>query len=186
MDTRLQEKLRRTSKLERTFAVLLLVYVCLLLVVPHSVFVTLLQLALLGAGGWLLFRVARMGVRKLIWGLRNRLLVAYLFIAVVPVLLVVSLAGMGFYMLTSQLGVYVAKDELDHRIARLRAATEAIAHSDAGSRLPALHGHARVLSGRFAGLSLILRQSGGTSVLPEDGGMAPPPGERWVMTVSSG
>ncbi len=167
--------MRRTSKLERTFAVLLLVYVCLLLVVPHSVFVTLLQLALLGAGGWLLFRVARMGVRKLIWGLRNRLLVAYLFIAVVPVLLVVSLAGMGFYMLTSQLGVYVAKDELDHRIARLRAATEAIAHSDAGSRLPALHGHARVLSGRFAGLSLILRQSGGTSVLPEDGGMAPPP-----------
>jgi sigma-B regulation protein RsbU (phosphoserine phosphatase) len=175
VDTRLQDKLRRTGKLERTFAVLLLAYVCLLLVVPHSLFVTLLQLALLGAGGWLLFRVARMGVRKLIWRLRNRLLVAYLFIAVVPVLLIVSLAGMGFYMLASQLGVYVATHELERRIAWLHAATEAVARSDAQARVPALRGFARVLGGRFAGLSVILRHNGGVSALPEDGGLAPPP-----------
>jgi sigma-B regulation protein RsbU (phosphoserine phosphatase) len=175
VDTRLQEKLRRTGKLERTFALLLLAYVCLLLVAPHSLFVTLLQLTLWGAGAWLLFRVARMGVRKLIWRLRNRLLVAYLFIAVVPVLLVVSLAGMGFYILASQLGVYVALDELDHRVARLHAATEAVARSDAPARLHALRGSLRVLSGRFAGLIMILRQEGGTSVLPEDSGLAAPP-----------
>jgi sigma-B regulation protein RsbU (phosphoserine phosphatase) len=175
VDTRLQEKLRRTGKLERTFAVLLLAYVCLLLVAPHGLFVTLLQLALLGAGGWLLFRVARMGVRKLIWRLRNRLLVAYLFIAVVPVLLIVSLAGMGFYMLASQLGVYVATRELDRRIALLHAATEAVVRSDAPARAPALRGFARVLKGRFAGLSVILRQNGGVSAVPEDGGLAPPP-----------
>ncbi len=175
MDKRFQEKLRRTGKLERTFAVLLLAYVCLLLVSPHSLFVTLVQLTLLVAGGWLLFRVARMGVRKLIWGLRNRLLVAYLFIAVVPVLLILSLAGMGFFMLTSQLGVFVAKDELDRRIARLHTATEAIARSDAPFRLHALLGHARVLSGRFSGLSMILRQAGGVVVFPEGSGVAPPP-----------
>lgn len=154
---------------------LLLAYVCLLLVVPHSLFVSLVQLALLGAGGWLLFRIARMGVRKLIWGLRNRLLVAYLFIAVVPVLLVVSLAGMGFYMLASQLGVYVARNELDRRIARLHAATEAIARSDASAREHALRGFARVLSNRFSGLAMILRQNSGVSVLPEDSALAPPP-----------
>jgi sigma-B regulation protein RsbU (phosphoserine phosphatase) len=175
VDTRFQEKLRRTSRLERVFAVLLLVYVCLLLVVPHSVFVALFQLALIAAGGWLLFRVARMGVRKLIWGLRNRLLVAYLFIAVVPVLLIVSLAGMGFYILSSQLGVYVASDELDHRIARLHAATEVIAHSDAADRAHAFRVAERILAHRFAGLFLILRQNGGVSVAPEESAVDPPP-----------
>jgi sigma-B regulation protein RsbU (phosphoserine phosphatase) len=175
VDTRFQDKLRRTGKLERTFAVLLLAYVCLLLVAPHGLFVTLLQLALLAAGGWLLFRVARMGVRKLIWRLRNRLLVAYLFIAVVPVLLIVSLAGMGVYILARQLGVYVAIDELEHRVARLHAATETVAHSDALARGPALRGFARVLGGRFSGLCMILRHNGGIAVVPEDGGLAPPP-----------
>jgi sigma-B regulation protein RsbU (phosphoserine phosphatase) len=175
VDTRLQDTLRKTGKLERAFAVLLLAYVCLLLVVPHSLFVTLLQLAVLGAGGWLLFRVARMGVRKLIWGLRNRLLVAYLFIAVVPVLLIVSLAGLSFYMLTNQLGVYVATHELDRRVAWLHSATEAIARSDAGARANALRGFSRVLNGRFAGLSIILRQNGALSYVPEDSGVTPPP-----------
>jgi phosphoserine phosphatase RsbU/P len=175
VDTRLQEKLRRTGKLERIFAVLLLAYVCLLLVVPHSVFVPLLQLALLGAGGWLLFRLARMGVRKLIWGLRNRLLVAYLFIAVVPVLLIVLLAGMGCFILARQLGVYVATDELEHRIARLHYATEAVAHADAAAQAHALLVSGRILSRRFAGLAMILRQPGGVSVVPEGSGMTPPP-----------
>ena len=175
MDKRLQEKLRKTGKLERTVAVLLLVYVCLLLVAPHGLFITLVELTLLAAGGWLVFRVARMGVRKVIWRLRNRLLVAYLFIAVVPVLLIVALAGLSFFILTRQLGANVARDELDHRIARLHAATEAIAHYDAASRARALRGAVHFLSGRFAGLSMILRQSGSMSVAPEEAGVSAPP-----------
>jgi sigma-B regulation protein RsbU (phosphoserine phosphatase) len=176
VETRFQEKLRRTSRLERIFAVLLLVYVCLLLVVPHSVFVLLFQLALIVAGGWLLFRVARMGVRKLIWGLRNRLLVAYLFIAVVPVLLILSLAGMTVFILARQLGVYVAIDELNHRIARLRAATDAVARSDdTTAREHALRAMARTLNGRFPGVSLILRRSGAVTTVPGDRSLIPPP-----------
>jgi sigma-B regulation protein RsbU (phosphoserine phosphatase) len=151
------------------------VYVCLLLVVPHSVFVALFQLALIAAGGWLLFRVARMGVRKLIWGLRNRLLVAYLFIAVVPVLLILSLAGMTVFILARQLGVYVAIDELNHRIARLHAATDAIAGSDDTAREHALGAMSRALSGRFPGVSLILRQSSAVTTVPGDSSLTPPP-----------
>jgi len=175
VDTRLQDKLRKTGKLERAFAILLLAWVCLLLVVPHSVFVTLLQLAVLGAGGWLLFRMARMGVRKLIWRLRNRLLVAYLFIAVVPVLLVVTLAALSVYMLTSQLGVYVATHELERRIARLRSATEAIANDEPSSRARAMNGFSRVLSRGFSGLSLVLRQKGAVSSVPDEADPTPPP-----------
>jgi sigma-B regulation protein RsbU (phosphoserine phosphatase) len=176
VDTRFQEKLRRTSRLERIFAVLLLGYVCLLLVVPHSLFVLLFQLALIVAGGWLLLRVARMGVRKLIWGLRNRLLVAYLFIAVVPVLLILSLAGMTVFILARQLGVYVATDELNHRIARLRAATDAIARSDdTTAREHALRAMARALSERFPGVSLILRRSSSVTTVPGDSSLTPPP-----------
>ena len=175
MDKRLQEKLRKTGKLERTVAVLLLVYVSLLVVAPHGLFMTLVELTLLAAGGWLVFRVARMGVRKLIWGLRNRLLVAYLFIAVVPVLLIIALVGLSFFILTRQLGANVAQDELDHRVQRLHAATEAVAHYDPTSRARALRGSVRALRGRFEGIAMILRQGDGVSVAPEDADVSAPP-----------
>jgi len=47
-------------------------------------------------------------MRKAIWRLRNRLLVTYLFIALVPVLLIVTLSGLSTYVLLSQLAAYLA------------------------------------------------------------------------------
>jgi len=63
--------------------------------------------------GWVRHRV--------LWGLRNRLLVAYLFIAVVPILLLVSLWGIGAYILYAQLGSYVLSQEVNHTLSRMQA-----------------------------------------------------------------
>jgi len=63
--------------------------------------------------GWVRHRV--------LWSLRNRLLVAYLFIAVVPVLLLVSLWGIGAYILYGQLGSYVLSQEVNHTLSRMQA-----------------------------------------------------------------
>src|SRR5256885_15075568 len=45
------------------------------------------------AGAYLLFRLIGWWRNRLLWSLRNRLIVAYLFIAVVPILLIVTQIG---------------------------------------------------------------------------------------------
>jgi hypothetical protein len=81
--------------LEKAFVLLLLVYVILRLTggAPDDA-VAASPACVLSAGrrSWP-FRLARRGLRKAIWRLRNRLIAAYIFIAVVPVVLILLLAG---------------------------------------------------------------------------------------------
>jgi sigma-B regulation protein RsbU (phosphoserine phosphatase) len=68
------------------------------------------------AGVYLVVRFVGWWRSRLLWSLRNRLIVAYLFIAVVPILsfliLVVLFAG----ILYSQLGAYLLYEDIDQRI----------------------------------------------------------------------
>ena len=52
---------------------------------------------------------------SLLWSLRNRLIVAYVFIAVVPVGLLLAMAGLSAYLLYWQLGSYVLYTEMQER-----------------------------------------------------------------------
>lgn len=74
----------------------------------------------------------------LLWSLRNRLVTAYVFIAVVPVLLLLTMAGLGAYLLYWQLGSYVLYTDMQERIERLSevAGTMATAYA-----LEAASGH---------------------------------------------
>jgi hypothetical protein len=57
------------------------------------------------AGLIVAIRLARTGVRKLIWRLRNRLIVAYAFIAMVPIALILALVLVSAYGLTGQIAI---------------------------------------------------------------------------------
>src|SRR5580704_3475124 len=63
---------------------------------PHPLLLTFIALF---AAGYLLVRVILIGRRSLLWRLRNRLIVAYIFIAVVPILLLVTMVGLAGYLL---------------------------------------------------------------------------------------
>jgi len=63
---------------------------------------------------------------SLLWRLRNRLVVAYLFIAVVPVVLLLAMAGIGVYLFYLQLGAHLLRDGLDERISTIAADTDAV------------------------------------------------------------
>jgi sigma-B regulation protein RsbU (phosphoserine phosphatase) len=76
---------------------------------------------------YLLFRFMSWGRNKLLWSLRNRLIVAYLFIAVVPILLILILVGLGGYIVYSQLGAYLLYEDVHDRIDALRDIAEHIA-----------------------------------------------------------
>jgi phosphoserine phosphatase RsbU/P len=68
------------------------------------------------AGIYLLVRVIGWGRSRLLWSLRNRLIVAYLFMAAVPVLLIITFMVLAGQFLYSQLGAYLLYEDLHRRI----------------------------------------------------------------------
>ena len=76
---------------------------------------------------YVLVRLAGWWRTRLLWSLRNRLIVAYLFIAVVPILLIVTLAVLAGQILYSQLGAYLFYDDIQRRVAMMSDITDHIA-----------------------------------------------------------
>jgi len=82
------------------------------------------------------FRLLPFIRKRLLWRLRNRLIVAYLFIAVVPVILLLTMAAITLYLLYAQLGAHLLHDALQERTKQIEAASRAItaAAEDEASR----------------------------------------------------
>jgi sigma-B regulation protein RsbU (phosphoserine phosphatase) len=76
---------------------------------------------------YLLYRVLAWGRSRLLWSLRNRLIVAGLFIALVPVLLLVLLAVRSAGILYSQLASYLLYEDVQRRKDMLSDIAEHIA-----------------------------------------------------------
>ena len=99
----------------------------LLLVLGRSggLFSFLKFFALLCAG-YLLIRVIGWWRSRLLWSLRNRLIVAYLFIALVPVVLTAVLTIFFATLLYRQFGGFILSQDLQRRVNIIEAANEQI------------------------------------------------------------
>ncbi|HZV86141.1 MAG TPA: SpoIIE family protein phosphatase [Candidatus Binatus sp.] len=118
---------RRLSRVD-LLAILLILggAVCAILNVSGGVAGFLKFLAIV-ASVYAVFRFAGWWRTRLLWSLRNRLIVAYLFIAVVPILLILTLVVLAGQILYSQLGAYLLYDDIHHRIAMMADITDHIA-----------------------------------------------------------
>ena len=118
---------RRLSRID-LFAILLILggFICSVLGLNSSLASFLKFLAIL-ATVYVLFRFVGWWRTRLLWSLRNRLIVAYLFIAVVPILLIVTLVVLAGQILYSQLGAYLLYDDIHRRVAMMADITEHIA-----------------------------------------------------------
>src|SRR5579864_2183008 len=65
---------------------------------------------------------------KALWRLRNRLIVTYVFIGVIPVVMLVVLALLSAYLFAGQFATFVVTTALDSELESLSAANSAIAH----------------------------------------------------------
>ena len=90
----------------------------------HTGFLTFLGLI---AAAYLLVRLIIIARRTLLWRLRNRLIVAYIFIAVVPILLLFIMFGFAGYLLELQIGAHLLRDDLKQRENMIAADAAAIA-----------------------------------------------------------
>ena len=110
----------KIGRVELAFAGLLTIYVVLSFLLSRSIWLALLKDVVVILGAIAAIRLSRVLVRRSIWRLRNRLVVAYFFIAVVPIILITTLLGLGAYLLAGQISTYLVTSELDRRIEALR------------------------------------------------------------------
>lgn len=71
------------------------------------------------------FRWAR---AQLLWRLRNRLIVTYVFIGVIPVILLVLISSITLYLLAGQFASFVVTSEISSHLRSIEAANRAIAN----------------------------------------------------------
>src|SRR5579884_3181318 len=116
---------RRLGGLERAFLLCVCLYLTLALFHLASGIQGLTGVAAVILGLIALFRAARSFMKKAIWRLRNRLIAAYLFIAVVPVVLITALLCLAGYAVIEQMSIYLVNRELDHRESTLQRQAEA-------------------------------------------------------------
>ena len=94
MRTRVEILFRWLGGAGVAFLVLLAAYAALGWIAPRSGLRLVLEIASIVAGLWLAIRLLRRAARQAIWRLRHRLIVTYLFIAVVPIVLIAGLAAL--------------------------------------------------------------------------------------------
>jgi phosphoserine phosphatase RsbU/P len=122
--------LRKTSPIDRVAMAILLLSVADRVVealgtrVPYSGFLSFLSfLAII----YVVIRLIPWFRTQVMWPLRNRLIVTYVFIAVVPIILLFSMAGVGLYGLYLQLGAHLLHDDLQAHINTVAADADAFA-----------------------------------------------------------
>jgi sigma-B regulation protein RsbU (phosphoserine phosphatase) len=120
---------RRLSRLDRVALAVVLLYLLYRILgrfqvsLPANSFIGLLAFLALA---YLAVRLLAWARERLLWRLRNRLIVAYIFIAVVPVLLLLAMAALSTYILYWQLGAYIIYDDVQQRLGELEHVGDAV------------------------------------------------------------
>lgn len=133
----------------------------------HVGLVLLALLVMLGAFAWSFVKWARRLLRHFIWNLRNRLVVAFLFIAVIPLLLIVGLAGYAAKETAGQFAVYLVHSEMERRIAQLQLSAESLGRAPQAIMERAVDRVGAVNQERFPGLLITVYDGGKTYSFPE-------------------
>ena len=109
------------------------------------------------AVGFFLWRLFVLMRRRLLWRLRRRLILSYIFIGVVPALLIIAFFGLGAWTVTMNLSAYLFKDGYDDIVDDARLIAQAAAAEIGRERTGAAQTIARVhrnAAQAYRGLSL--------------------------------
>ena len=157
MNSRLKPLAEKLGRLGVAFFLLLAVYLVLYFLAPASGFTLLAALAFYVTGALYATQIVRRNLRRLIWRLRNRLIVAYLYIAFVPIALIVVLVGLAGWALVGQIAVYLVSSELDRRTAALNGAAKMLAAEPAAELRNTVREITSYLRDHFPNVELLIR-----------------------------
>ncbi len=164
---RVRSLYRSTGLAEKLFLLLLVLYGFLRWLGPASLSLLLVQVGLTLTGLVVAVKFSRRGIRQAIWRLRNRLVVTYVFIAVVPIVLILLLVAIGTYIVTGQIAVYLVTSELERRSAALMAPAQGLLYTAPQEVQDRIRWLAPFFAERYPGLELVVR-NGREWRYPED------------------
>ena len=162
-------------RLERLFALLFILWAILSLTRAPGWATTIPAIALFAIGPVLAFRYLRTGIRKTIWRLRNRLIVTYIFVGVVPVFLILLLVLIGSYIIFGQVAEYLVTTALDRRIDSLSAAAETLTEARADILDERVDETGKRLSPRFPKIEILVTRGDEQFRSPEESKIQAPP-----------
>src|SRR5580658_6449630 len=177
MPPRLKSLYRKLGRIEKIFLVLVVLAVILAYAAPASLVALLATFAAWVAGFVAAIKLARTGVKKLLWRLRNRLIVAYVFIAMVPIVLILALVLVSTYGLTGQIAIYLVNSELDRRTNILKGSVAPIIEAPPAHRPEAILQTQDFTQRFFPATEILLRdgRDGGEYRYPASSTLTAPP-----------
>jgi phosphoserine phosphatase RsbU/P len=167
MMSRVREVARRLGKSGIAFLIALALYlVCYF--TGKGLLALLAFLALVPLTIILAVRGFRWVRENSLWSLRNRLLVVYGLIGVLPILLLFMLVVLGAWALTNELATYLASSALDRRLASINGAVEALRSMAPAQREAAVPEISKAFSHAFPGITFYFKDQTGSHRYPAD------------------
>lgn len=145
------------GRLGMAFLALLVAYAALRFAAPNSGFTWLAAIAFYVTGMLFALQLARRNARRLTWRLRNRLIVAYLFIAFVPIALIAILAALAGWELVGGTAVYLVSSELERRTNAMDGVAHLLAETPIEKRANTIHDVIPYLEHLFPRVMLAVR-----------------------------
>ena len=167
----------RLGRIEKLFLVLMAIWALLYFTGMGQKYQMATALSAIFMGVLAIVKIGRMAMRNLIWRLRNRLIVAYLFIAVVPIVLILALMLVTSYALIGQMAVYLVNRELENRMRTLSFPAETLTRAPARDPQTALTRALPMLRRGFPSFEM-LATGEQTFRYPPDSNLSSPP-EPW-------
>lgn len=129
-----------------------------------------------GLGTVVIWRLGLRAARRAIWSLKNRLIVAFLLFAFVPIALIVVLAEAGAWAVAGQVGAYMLNNEYERRIAALRGIAFSLARAAPQARAEAVRRAGFIYGDRYPGLEIVVHDEKGQEVrFPAESNLRVPP-----------
>ena len=126
---------------------------------------TLASLALVIGLGHILWRLLARLRRRLLWRVRRRLILSYIFVGVVPIVLILAFVGLAGALAMLVTGAYMVRSELDDIVADAASiATTIGSHSRAGADIDSLLAGYRAGSGATFPVAAVVVDNGGGAV----------------------
>ena len=147
---------RRLGRVEKAFLLFIVIYAILYFSRLSPTLQTFAGACAFLAALVSLFSIGRRAMRRAIWRLRNRLIAAYLLIAVVPIMLILSMMLLAGWIVIGQMAVYLVNKELDHRETTLLRQADSLANLPVRDPEMAIDRFARITRTAFPSFELLI------------------------------
>src|SRR5690348_17101745 len=95
--------------------------------IPDSAWIALI-VAAAALSAYFLVQLVKLFEHQLLWHLRRRLVITYIFIAVVPIILILALVALGMVMMNGQFAAFIVTVRVHNHLEELRQVNRVLAH----------------------------------------------------------